>query len=237
MRISNLGKACIMIDFLIFSTIYALFITSNQLKPHIMNYALEQSKKVTSTIVIDVIEKLCEEENLDNKELVSCDAKDNNISTMNFDTKYLNQFLKSATQKTLLKLKEIEKGIYDTNYFNDSQIKKGNNGIVYEVPIGLVTNNIILANVHGTIPVKFSCLGSVEGNIVAKTSSFGINNALINISLNMSIDNRVIVPLASELQNIEVEIPIFMHVINGAVPSYYLGSKTVCQDISSEVKL
>ena len=61
MRISNLGKACIMIAFLIFSTIYALFITSNQLKPHIMNYALEQSKKVTSTIVVDVIEKLCEE--------------------------------------------------------------------------------------------------------------------------------------------------------------------------------
>ena len=124
MRISNLGKVCIMIAFLIFSTIYALFITSNQLKPHIMNYALEQSKKVTSTIVVDVIEKLCEEENLDNKELVSYDAKENNILTMNFDTKYLNQFLKSATQKTLLKLKEIEKGIYDTNYFNDSKIKK-----------------------------------------------------------------------------------------------------------------
>lgn len=45
MHISNLGKVCIMIAFLIFSTIYALFITSNQLKPHIMNYALEQSKK------------------------------------------------------------------------------------------------------------------------------------------------------------------------------------------------
>ena len=107
MRISNLGKVCIMIAFLIFSTIYALFITSNQLKPHIMNYALEQSKKVTSTIVVDVIEKLCEEENLDNKELVSYDAKENNILTMNFDTKYLNQFLKSATQKTLLKLKAV----------------------------------------------------------------------------------------------------------------------------------
>lgn len=64
---------------------------------------------MTSTIVVDVIEKLCEEENLDNKELVSYDAKENNILTMNFDTKYLNQFLKSATQKTLLKLKEIEK--------------------------------------------------------------------------------------------------------------------------------
>ena len=237
MRISNFGKSFIICIFLLLSTIYALFITSNNIKPYIMDYALEQSKKVMTCISSDVIGELCEEFNIAEQEIVSYEEQNNNISTMHIDTKYLNNFLKVATQKTLLKIKDVEKGMYDNEYFIDSKIRKSGNGIIYDVPAGLVTNNIILANIGGTIPIKFSCIGSVEGNIVAKTSSFGINNALINISLNLSIDNRVVVPLASELQNIELEIPIFMHVINGKVPSYYLGDRTVCKDIYSEVKL
>ena len=72
-----------------------------------MDYALEQSKKVMTCISSDVIGELCEEFNIAEQEIVSYEEQNNNISTMHIDTKYLNNFLKAATQKTLLKIKAI----------------------------------------------------------------------------------------------------------------------------------
>lgn len=237
MQISSFGKVFIICVSLFVSSFIGVKITSNQLQTHIMDYALEQTKKTMTYISTSVVDEMCQEYDLNKRKIIEYDQNEAEVVSINYDTNFLNVFLKEATQRTLLKIKSVEAGNYEEDFFNGSKINKSKSGVIYDVPIGLITNNIILSNVGGTIPIKFTSIGSVEGNISTTTSSFGINNALININLNLSISAKVIVPNLVELQNTNVEIPILMHVINGKVPSYYFGSKTVCKSYSEEVKL
>jgi len=237
MRISALGKCFFILLSLVASSVIGITITSKQLQPHIMDYALEQTRKVMTYISTTVVEEMCEKYDLKEQKIVKYQEENSKVVSIVYDTDFLNTFLKETTQKALETIKEVEAGNYDSHYFNESKIKKSASGVVYDVPIGLLTNNVILSNVGGTIPVKFTSIGSVEGNIVTDVSSFGINNALINISLSLSIDAQVVVPASQEIQNTTTDIPIYMHVINGEVPPYYLASQSVCAKYSEEVKL
>ncbi|MCH5171351.1 MAG: sporulation protein YunB [Erysipelotrichales bacterium] len=234
-KISIFGKTLIIFVSFIASSIYGIKATSNNFKSHILDYALIQAQKVMTYISTTVVEELNEEYSISSKDLITYETNSDDVTTIEFDTKFLNSFLKIATTKTLYLIKEVENGKYDNKYFPESQTYKNSSGIVYEIPVGLITNNVILSNVGGKVPIKFECLGSVEGNIVSKTSSFGLNNALINIYLNLSINTQVVVPDSSTIQNTQVEMPIFMYIINGKVPSYYYGTNMVCNNIADEV--
>lgn len=237
LKLSMLGKVLLIIISFIMSSIYGIRATSNNFRSHILDYAVMQAQKVMTYISTTIIEELNTEYSIKSKDLITCETDDSDVTTIEFDTKFLNDFLKIATTKTLSLIKEVEKGKYDNKYFPESNTYKNSSGIIYEVPVGLITNNVILSNIGGKIPIKFESLGSVEGNIISKTSSFGLNNALINIYLNLSINTQVIVPDSSTIQNTQTEVPIFMYIINGKVPSYYYGTKAVCKNIASEVEL
>ncbi|MCH5179679.1 MAG: sporulation protein YunB [Erysipelotrichales bacterium] len=237
LKLSMLGKALLIIISFIMSSIYGIRATSDNFRSHILDYATMQAQKVMTYISTTIIEELNTEYSIESKDLITYETNEGDVTTIVFDTKFLNDFLKIATTKTLSLIKEVEKGEYDNKYFPESNTYKNNSGIIYEVPVGLITNNVILSNIGGKIPIKFESLGSVEGNIISKTSSFGLNNALINIYLNLSINTQVIVPDSSRIQNTQTEVPIFMYIINGKVPSYYYGTKAVCKNIASEVEL
>lgn len=227
MKISRLGRLVIIFLSLTISSIYGVTISGKNLKGHIMDYAKAQANKVMTYISTSVIEELNQEFDINNKEVVTYYEK-NEETLVDFNTQFLNGFLTEATKRTLAKIKEIEKGEYDHNFFASSEIYPNSKGIIYEVPVGLITNNVILSNVGGKIPIKFEAVGGVEGNIISKTSSFGINNALINISLSLSIDTRIIVPDSSEISNTSIDVPIFMYVFKGEVPAYFLKTTTIC---------
>ncbi len=236
-KISKFGKALFLLVTFIVSSIYGISMTNKSFKSHILDYATMQAQKVMTYISTTIVEELNNEYHIESKDLITYNTNSENLVTIDFDTKFLNNFLKIATENTLSLIKKVEKGEYDNKFFPESETYKNSTGIIYEIPVGLVTNNIILSNVGGKIPIKFESLGSVEGNIVSKTSSFGINNALVNIYLNLSINTQVIVPDSSKIQNTQIEVPIFMYIINGKVPSYYYGTNMVCSNISSEVEL
>ena len=236
-KVSMLGKALIIIVSFLASSVYGINATSHNFRSHILDYAILQAQKVMTYISTTVVEELNEEYNISSKDLITYETNSENVTTIEFDTKFLNEFLKIATTKTLSLIKDVENGKYDNKYFPESKTYKNSSGIIYEIPAGLITNNVILSNIGGKIPIKFECLGSVEGNIISKTSSFGLNNALINIYLNLSINTQVIVPDSSKIQNTQTEMPIFMYIINGKVPSYYYGTTTVCNNIANEVEL
>lgn len=227
MQISRFGRLVIIFLSLTLSSVYGVSVSGKNLRPHIMDYAKAQANKVMTYISTSVIEDLNNEVDINNEDIVKYYEKDED-KIVDFNTQFLNNFLSEATKRTLNKIKEIEKGEYDKTLFANEGIYPNDKGIIYEVPVGLITNNVILSNVGGKIPVKFEAIGGVEGNITSKTSSFGINNALINISLSLAINTRIIVPDSSEISNTLVDIPIFMYVLQGEVPAYFLKTTTVC---------
>lgn len=235
-KISVVGKVFVIFISLCLSSIYGIKVTGDAFSAHVMSYATMQAKKVVTYACNNVVEQLMDKKQIKNAEIVAC-SESNGVKTINIDTDYLNTFLKEATKETLKQLKRIENGEYEEELFPDATTFKSKNGVIYEIPFALVTNNVILSNIGSKVPIRFVSLGSIESNIVSNTSSFGINNALINISLNMSISTQVVVPSSSKKESFDVELPIFMYVINGEIPTYYFGTKTVCSNIESEVQI
>ncbi len=99
-------------------------------------------------------------------------------------------------------------------------------GIVLEVPSGIITDNYLFANIGPRIPVKISMTGEFESYVSSEVKEYGINNAMITIYINIEVTERITMPFITENITVDNKIPIFMTVINGTIPNYYIGGFT-----------
>ena len=97
-------------------------------------------------------------------------------------------------------------------------------GIVDFVLVGIETNIMLLSNLGSKIPVRLHYTGDVNSNITTKITSYGINNALIEIGVHLEVTAQVILPFSSSVKVLEADIPIAIKMIQGKIPSFYSGS-------------
>ena len=102
--------------------------------------------------------------------------------------------------------------------YNINKLKKG---IIYEIPLAYSYNNVFLSNISPKIPVKIHMIGNVNSNIRTKVTDYGINNALLEVYLDIEIELQVILPLLSSNIINKSSIPIAIKMINGDIPKYY----------------
>ena len=69
-------------------------------------------------------------------------------------------------------------------------------------------------------------IGDVCSNISTTVSSYGINNALIEVDVYVEVSMIVNLPFITERITISNKIPLSLKVIQGVVPNYYLGELT-----------
>ena len=79
----------------------------------------------------------------------------------------------------------------------------------------------MLSNLGPKIPVKINLDGDVITSLNTEVKDYGINNALIKISVNVKVYMNVIIPFKTEEIIIETNIPIVMRIVEGEIPSYY----------------
>jgi len=103
-------------------------------------------------------------------------------------------------------------------YYDKENLKKG---IVFKIPSGVVFNNSLLANVGPKIPVRFTLIGDVLSGVNTNVTNYGINNALLEVNVNIKLTLKVILPIASKEVNVETNVPIAIKMIQGSVPDYY----------------
>ena len=123
-------------------------------------------------------------------------------------------------------LKYVEDGRVDLLNISDNVLanydqKKLRKGIIYSIPMGIIFGNTLLANIGPKLPVKFSLIGSVNSNINTKITNYGINNALIEVYVDLSVELEVILPLMTDIVEIKSSIPVAIKLIQGNVPEYY----------------
>ena len=61
----------------------------------------------------------------------------------------------------------------------------------------------------------------VEQAINTKVTNYGINNALLEVSVNIKLTLKVILPISTKEVNVETNVPIAIKMIQGNVPNYY----------------
>ena len=129
----------------------------------------------------------------------------------NFDVAYDN--LSESLEILYENLDEVE---IDSVYYNkDKQI--------FFVPLGILTNNVLVSNMGPEIPCKIELLSHVNIGYKTKVSNYGINNALVELYVVISVQNSIINPAIQEDFGEEYEIVLDSKLISGSVPGYYGG--------------
>lgn len=228
MKKLKLKKPHNLLAVIIIMIIIGIFITlnyiGNHITPIILNYAEKQAKKVAINIIVQAANPSLLE--LDNDKLFqeTSDGVEYNTITL---SKLLERISKSV--RTYLKkieagdIKEIDLSNLDTNV----NTKKLKSGIIYEVPTGIIFNNGLLSNIGPKIPVKLSLVGDITTDIKTNVKEYGINNAIIEISIKVTVTEQVVIPFNKKDVIIETDIPLAIRLVKGEVPGYYMSPYTL----------
>lgn len=199
-----------MIVLIIMSIIVMIILLFNYIgkyiTPVIINYAKKEAKKISLEVITKSI-------NIDTKNMNLFIENDNGI---NYNTYEINKILKKVSKNLRKNLKKLEQGNVDS--IKNNNLKKG---IIYEVPIGVIFGNGLLSNIGPKIPVKISLVGDIETNIITDVKEYGINNAVLKISIKVSVTEQVILPFSENDITIKTSIPLVIKLVKGEVPNYY----------------
>ncbi|MBQ7141440.1 MAG: sporulation protein YunB [Bacilli bacterium] len=221
-----LGKILVILTLVVIISFFIINLFSNKATPILLNHAELETKRLATVIINRAISKQIANE-IDLEELIiTTKNNDGEIQTIDFNPYLVNKVLNSITNSVQLNLKWLQEGKVDmielpegviVNYDN-AKLKQG---IIYEMPMGLITKNAFLSNLGPKIPVKLNLVGAVECGVNTKVNDYGINNAVVEISVNVKVSEQVSLPFTSKLVEIETDIPVAIKIIEGKVPSYY----------------
>ena len=197
---------------------------SNNLMPIFISYGKYQCNNISTKLINYVITEYMTEQIKDEIVINS----DNEKISLDFNTSILNSIVSSSIKKIHYYFYQMERGnlteeISQKIGINLSQDKK-NKGVIYEIPFSRAFNNIFIANLGINIPVRYQLTGEITGQIVSNLKEYGINNALLEINLEISSKTMIIVPLLSEEETLKVSIPLVMKLIQGEIPEFFLGT-------------
>ena len=138
---------------------------------------------------------------LDVKEVYSI-TKNNKgeIESVDFNIPVLNEALIIIAKNVRNKLKEEE---------------NNNNKMLYNMPLGLVSNNFLFYQTGPKVPVKIKYKGNVTLDLKTRVKDYGINSALIEIYIEASVIQTAVVPFKSDDIKVKADIPIVLKVIKG----------------------
>lgn len=190
-------------------------------KPLIINYSEMEANKLATLIINTAII----EENLDSQIEELYQLEDGSITSINYDTRKLNEILTRLTLKVQNCFGAIENNKIDEigykilEKYNYQNLKKGY--IIY-IPLGYLTGSPFLANHGPKIPIKIHLIGDVRTDIKTELKNYGLNNTLLKIYIHVEVVTQSIIPLVSNIQTTIVEYPIVLKMIQGEIPNFYL---------------
>lgn len=220
-------KIILTLILLIISLILVFKIINNKVTPLLINYAEIESREFASIIINKSIKETINN-NFEIDELFIITKSDTGeIKTIDFNPLVVNKILTGITEKIQTNLKYIEKGKLElldlsNDLFLDYDMDKLKQGIIFEIPSGVISNNSLLSNLGPKIPVRLNLVGNIVSNIKTNITNYGINNALIEISVNLELKEQIILPFTSKIIVIETNVPIALKLTQGTVPDYYL---------------
>lgn len=224
-RKKNKLNLIIIILILIIITVILLFKYINtKITPVFLEYAEYQSSKIATYVISKAIDREVTQ-NLDLEDLFLTTKDSNgNIKSIDFNPITINKLSNLIKANIFEYLENLEKGNVENLNNNDLFSSRISEGIIFEIPSGIVFNNVLLSNLGPKIPVKLNLVGDILTNIRTKVTDYGINNALIEIIINVEVYEQVILPFTTKRITINTDIPIAVKLIQGEIPSYFFNN-------------
>ncbi len=111
-----------------------------------------------------------------------------------------------------------------SNTPNNRELHSYNNNLYLLIPLGYAAPGVLFSYLGARIPIMISMYEHVLGNIETEVIDYGINNALLNVTLTISLEQKIIMPYKEEMLKRDFRMVLGSKVINGKVPSIYNGN-------------
>ncbi|GGI15941.1 sporulation protein YunB [Gottfriedia solisilvae] len=189
--------------------------------PTILKYSEKQTKRIANLVINEAYESASKE--LEGQDIIIRDVDQNGKTVISTNTYLINKIIGSTTSNVEENIRRVEQGDLSFLSLSKSELKKmksDNEGFYIDVPIGVMTNTVLLGKLGPTIPVRFSVVGDAVANVSQKVKPFGFDNSVVEIIMNVEVNMNVIIPFTSKSTKVKVQVPIASEIIDGEVPSY-----------------
>ncbi|WP_078544199.1 sporulation protein YunB [Litchfieldia alkalitelluris] len=211
--------------FFMFSTALGLVIVNKGIEPTLTKFARNESSRIATVVIKNAITKQMTEENLSDEDIIITQTDSaGKITSVTFNSKLINEILAKITNNVDKYLKLVNKGDVAALDMPEIEIQTDDDspGFLYEVPLGIATNNALLGNLGPKIPIRFHMIGDVSTNYSKNVETTGINNTSIEILVHIEVKLQVIIPFATEEVVVPTSVPIAGPIfIPGEVPQFY----------------
>ncbi|MGM8211978.1 sporulation protein YunB [Virgibacillus sp. W0430] len=207
---------------------FSIWLIDKRIKPPLMDIAEEKTVEFATRTINSAVKST---ENMNFEDLVEVNMDQNgNVATLGWKSSVVNQALRIATERAEYFLYSMNKGQQidlddpdlDPIEFGDTVGDlAAKDPTVVEIPIGQATGNTILANLGPKIPVHFEIVGSLESDVVHELKEFGVNAALFEIYIPVSVNVQIVIPFSTQTAEISTKVFVDSRVIMGDVPDFY----------------
>jgi sporulation protein YunB len=213
----------LIIIFLLISIVYILKLFSQKALPIFLDYSEVEVNRIASLVINNsIINEIGTKVVFDDLFIIKED-NNGNIVSMDINSAKVNKLLIEASKLLDQNLKYLETGEIDSLKVNGLNINSKKKGVIYELPSGIIFNNLFLNNLLPKIPVRLNLVGSIFCKLTTDVESYGINNAIFRVNINATTTVRVVLPFTSKNITLEASIPVIIKIIEGDVPNYYFG--------------
>ena len=181
---------------------------------------LPMAESQTRKVVTMIINSACDESMISDNLYTINKNSDNEIEMITYNSFEVTKLINDVTSNIENKLRKIENNEMD--YYGDA--KEYENGIISEIPFGVVFGNSLLRNVGPKIKIRLNLLGDITSNIETEVKPYGINNAYVEVRIHLEVTARIVLPFVTEKVVISNVIPISMNIVQGTVPEGYIYS-------------
>lgn len=219
----------LIVAFLVLLIVSLIFKYINtKIVPPLEVYAENEVKKISSLIISDAVESISFSEEETMSFFNTLTNKSDEVISVDFNTAKINKSLVKLNKAVYKDLKSFENGRYK---LEDTEIETED--LIYKIPLGYITGNYTLSNIGPKVPLKAKVIGSVVSNIKTEVSSYGINNSLLKVYIDVTVNMRFMLPLISKDVLVNNSIPLVVKIIQGKIPNVYGGSYAVTSPIIS----
>lgn len=201
-------KKIIFILILIISFAIVANFTDNYFSETTSVYISKQADNLASNAVKDIITKTVVPK-INMQEILTIKYNQNKVESVIVNTKIVNEIMGDASELVdeLLNTEYLEKELSELS-----------------LPLGMLISNSLFASSGPHIKIRIKPIGAYSADVYTDISTFGINNSLIEVYLNIVIDIVALIPLQYQTIRTETKIYLISQVVQGTVPNYYYGN-------------
>ena len=232
-KIKPKNKIYININLLLIITLTIFLLTNynHKISPKIEDISSAKLEEITTLYIKNNVAPI----KADLSKLISITKNNKDeILTTDVDYNYAYDIMVSIIKRIQNDILKLENGNI-SNFSNSRELKCYNNNLYLKIPLGLSQDGNIFSSLGPKLPIKVSFYEHVLGTIKTTITEYGINNALLKVTLIIDLEQKLIFPYKSLPLHRQYELELGAKIIIGTVPNIYGGSLVQkSQSFSSE---